>query len=154
MQRTSAYEGAARAVEHVQSCGVLQGLLADGQCFTPVQLQRGLAVQSSVRGEDAFAKNLRVLSCDVGGRKPSERLFREFLHAAAQQGIAPPQILHVGSRIDQDIAPARRCGMRTALFAGDKEALQVSVKQLKDPATRPDVLLTELAQVTEVISPP
>src|SRR5438128_635824 len=67
LQGTSAYEGAARAVEHVQSCGVLQGLLADGQCFTPMQLQRGLAAQSSVRVEDAFAKNLRVLSCDVGG---------------------------------------------------------------------------------------
>jgi hypothetical protein len=154
LQGTGAYEGAARAVEHVQSCGVLQGFLADAQCFTVAQLQRGLAAQSSVRVDDVFDKSLRVLSCDVGGRKPSERLYRQFVQAAAQHAIAPAQILHVGSRIDHDIAPARRCGMRTALFAGDKESLQASVKQLKDPATRPDVLLTELTQIIEIIAPP
>ena len=62
--------------------------------------------------------------------------------------------MHIGSRIVQDIAPARKCGMRTALFAGDSESLSATTKQLKDPATRPDVLLTELAQVIELIAPP
>lgn len=154
LQGTAAYPGAARAVEHAHSCGVKQGLLADAQCFTTVQLQRGLASQSAVRVQDAFDKNLRSLSCDIGGRKPSERLFKHFLQAAAQQGVAPPQILHIGSRIMEDIAPARKCGMRTALFAGDKESLQATTAQLKDAATRPDVLLTELSQVTDIIAPP
>ena len=154
LQGTGCYDGAARALEHIHSCGVKQGLIADAQCFTLVQLQRGLAAQSSVRVEEVFDKNVRALSHEVGGRKPSERLFRHALQAAAQQGVSPAQVLHIGSRIVQDIAPARKLGLRTALFAGDKDSLQASAQQLKDPATRPDVLITDLSQVTELIAPP
>jgi len=153
LQGTAAYEGAARALEHVHSCGLMQGLIADAQCFTIVQLQRGLAAQSSVRVDDAIDKKLRALSCEIGGRTPSERLFKHLLQAAGQQGISAGQILHIGSRIVEDIAPARRYGMRTALFAGDAESLSATAKQLKDAATRPDCLLTELTQITEIISP-
>ena len=87
----------------------------------------------------------------LSGKKPSERLFRHFLQSAQQQGVQPHEILHIGSRILQDLAPARRMGMRTALFAGDKESLQAKPEQVKDPATRPDVLLTELAQIAEIV---
>ena len=153
LQGTAAYPGAARALEHIQSCGVKQGVIADAQCFTLVQLQRGLAAQASVRLDDIFDRNLRALSCEVGGKKPSERLFKPVLQAAAAAGISPGQILHIGSRIVQDISPARKCGMRTALFAGDKDSLQASAHQLKDAGSRPDALLTELAQVTELIAP-
>jgi len=153
LQGTAAYEGAARALEHVRSCGITQGLAADAQCFTLVQLQRGLAAQSAVRVDDVFDKNLRALSCDVGGKKPSPRLFERLVQAAAKLGVAPAQMLHVGSRIVEDIAPARKCGMRTALFAGDKESLQATTAQLKDSATRPDALLTELTQISEIVAP-
>jgi HAD-hyrolase-like len=153
LQGTAACSGAARTLEHIHSCGVLQGLIADTQCFTLAQLQRGLAAQSSVCVDDVIGMNLRALSHEIGGRKPSERLFKHLLQAAGQQRISPAQVLHIGSRIVEDIAPARRCGMRTALFAGDAESLSATAKQLKDAATRPDALLTELAQVSEMISP-
>src|SRR5439155_5173884 len=42
LQGTSCYPGAAEALRTVQEAGLVQGLLADGQFFTPVQLQRGL----------------------------------------------------------------------------------------------------------------
>ena len=85
------------------------------------------------------------------GRKPSERLFRQALTALNEKGIAPAEVLHVGSRVMLDLVPARRLGMRTALFAGDRASLQATPEQLKDPAGRPDVLLTELAQIAEVV---
>ena len=66
--------------------------------------------------------------------------------------MQPAQVLHVGSRITQDIAPARRLGLRTALFAGDRASLQATAEQLKDPTNRPDVMLTELTQIADVIS--
>jgi FMN phosphatase YigB (HAD superfamily) len=153
LQGTACYDNAARALQHVRSCGIKQGLLADAQCFTLVQLQRGITAQSSARLDDLFEPALRSLSHEVGGRKPSERLFKHFVQAAAAQGVGPAQILHVGSRIEQDIAPARKAGMRTALFAGDKESLSASADQLKDPATKPDALLTDLGQVVEMLVP-
>ena len=55
------------------------------------------------------------------------------------------------SRLPQDVAPARKLGMKTGLFAGDKTSLQASAEQLKDPASRPDVMLTELSQIADVV---
>jgi FMN phosphatase YigB (HAD superfamily) len=152
LQGTACYGGAASAMRHVRDRGLAQGLLADGQCFTAVQLQRGLDAQGGGKLEDLLDDSLVVLSCDVRGRKPSERLFRQALQALAERGIEPGEVLHVGSRLALDLVPAKRLGMRTALFAGDKASLQATPEQLKEPASRPDVLLTELDQITEVIA--
>jgi FMN phosphatase YigB (HAD superfamily) len=152
LQGTRAYPGLAEAVRKVAGKGIAQGLLADGQCFTPVQVQRVLAGHDSEANvAEWMDPSLLVFSYEVRGRKPSERLFRHFLSALGPQEISPDQVLHVGSRLAQDIVPARRLGMRTALFAGDRASLQATAEQLKEPASRPDVLFTELLQIAEVV---
>jgi FMN phosphatase YigB (HAD superfamily) len=152
LQGTAAYPGAADALRHVHNGGLPQGLLADGQCFTTVQLQRGLAAQSAdVQLDELIDPELRSLSYEVRARKPSERLFRHSLSALAQRGITSDQVLHVGSRLSQDIIPAKRLGMKTALFAGDRGSLVATPEQLKELPSRPDVLLTELAQIADVV---
>jgi FMN phosphatase YigB (HAD superfamily) len=142
LQGTVCYKHAAEALRLVAEKGVKQGLLADGQCFTRVQLQRGLA---------ALDKDLIFLSYETRGRKPSERLFRHAINALAQQGLEPREVLHVGTSISRDLVPARRFGMRTALFARDRTSLQVSTEQLNQPASRPDVLVTRLSQIADVL---
>jgi FMN phosphatase YigB (HAD superfamily) len=152
LQATACYDEAAVALRHVARKKLKQGLLADGQCFTRVQLQRGLAAQDSEAVLDKLLdKDLIVLSHQVRGRKPSERLFRQAVNALNQQGIAPNQVLHVGTSIQRDLVMARRLGMRTALFAGDRTSLQATAEQLKESAIRPDVMLTELSQIAEII---
>ena len=152
LQGTACYDGAAAALRAVKDAGLAQGLLADGQCFTRVQLQRGLSRQEdAAKLDQLFDPDLCVLSCDVRGKKPSERLFKQALTALNRRGIAPGHVLHVGTRMQQDIIPARRMGLRTALFAGDREALQATPEQLKDVNARPDVMLTELEQICDVI---
>lgn len=154
IQGTRCQEGAARAIEHIHSCGLRQGLIADGQCFSTVQLQRGLRDQGCSQAlDDLVPTELRALSHELRGRKPSERLFKHFLAASSLKGTAPGEILHIGSRIDADIVPAKKLGFRTALFAGDKESLEATPEQLKDPDTRPDALLTDLTQVVDMITP-
>ncbi len=93
----------------------------------------------------------RWLSYEIRGRKPSERLFRQALTALADRGIQAGEVLHVGSRLALDLQPARRLGMRTALFAGDKGSLAATGDQLKDDNRRPDVMLTELSQIADVV---
>lgn len=152
LQGTACYPGAAEALRAVADAGCVSGLLGDGQCFTPVQLARGLAAQEDDFALDEFVPaDRRFLSHEVRAKKPSERLFRTALDRLRQQGYAPAQILHVGSRMRQDLIPARKLGLRTALFAGDKASLQATPEQVKEPASRPDVLLTELNQIAEVI---
>jgi hypothetical protein len=152
LQGTSCYDGAVEALRHVTSCGLVQGLLGDGQCFTATQLQRGLAKQDESAKLDELAGDTeRWLSYEIRGRKPSERLFRHALSALADRGVQPGEVLHVGSRLTLDLLPARRLGMRTALFAGDRGSLVVTGVQLKDDSRRPDVMLTDLRQIADVV---
>jgi hypothetical protein len=152
LQGTACYPGAVTALRHVAARGLAQGLLADAQCFTLVQLQRGLAEQDpAIALDELVDPRLRVLSYEVRARKPSERLFRTALEVLGERGIEPGQVLHIGSRMTQDLIPSRRLGMRTGLFAGDKASLQATPRQLKDAASRPDILLTELDQIAEVV---
>jgi FMN phosphatase YigB (HAD superfamily) len=152
LQATAGQPEAATALKLVADLGLRQGLLADGQCFTPVQLSRAFKVQDrSVSMDELLPPPLRVLSCEVKVRKPSETLFRHAVAALLAAGIRPEQTLHVGNKLARDIAPARRTGMKTALYAGDKASLDATPEMLKDPAYRPDVLLTELGQIAQVI---
>jgi FMN phosphatase YigB (HAD superfamily) len=152
IQGTGCYDGAAEALEAVSSRGIKQGLLADAQCFTVAQLTRGLKAQNERADVSRWLPgSLRVLSFDHKAKKPSETLWQAAIKSLAAQGVSPAETLHVGSSIARDIAPAKKHGFRTALFAGDKGSLQATPDQLKDAATRPDAMITELAQVAELL---
>jgi FMN phosphatase YigB (HAD superfamily) len=153
LQGTACYAGAAQALKGVKQTGLTQGLLGNGQCFTVMQLERGLARQDAALAlDEVISPELRVLSSEARARKPSERLFRQMLGLLAQRNIVPAEVLHIGSRITQDLVPARRLGMKTGLFAGDKGSIQATAEQLKEPASRPDVLLTQLDQIADIIA--
>jgi FMN phosphatase YigB (HAD superfamily) len=151
IQGTGAYPGAVDALRLTADRGIVQGLLGDGQCFTCGQLQKCLKQQDPGFSLDAvIPPALRIISSEKKARKPSETLFRLAAQAAESKNIDPDEILHVGSSLVRDIAPAKKYGFRTALFAGDKNSLAATPDQLKDAAFRPDVLLTELPQILEV----
>lgn len=153
IQGAGAYPGAAETVRAIASGARQQGLLADGQCFTVGQLQRCLKQQDPELDVNAvFPPPLRFISADRKARKPSDTLFKAAIQALGEKGVRPGEILHVGSSLTRDIGPAKKHGFRTALFAGDKASLAATPEQLKDPAFRPDVMLTELPQVLEVIA--
>ena len=148
LQGTGCYEGAANLLGQLEQQSIAQGLLADGQCFTVVQLARGLTKQDETSNvEKLFPSAQRFLSFSQKGRKPSDALFGSAIEALGEKGYEANEILHVGSNLTRDIAPAKKWGMKTALFAGDRASLAATAEQLKDPQYRPDALLTELAQV-------
>ncbi|HJZ92905.1 MAG TPA: HAD hydrolase-like protein, partial [Gemmataceae bacterium] len=89
----------------------------------------------------------RVVSYSSRARKPSDTIFTAAVEAMGALGIEPEQILHVGSSLTRDVGPAKKWGMRTALFAGDRGSLAATPDQLNDPQYRPDALLTDLGQV-------
>ena len=155
LQAVATYPGAATALRYVAELGLRQGLLGNGQSFTAAQLQHALTTQDPEFDLDAAAEpGLRSFSYEVRGKQPSERLFRHALAGFAERGIPANQVLHIGSRVAHDIVPARRLGMKTGLFAGDRASLQATPEQLKDAASRPDVMLTELTQITEIVRSP
>src|SRR5262245_30571984 len=80
LQGTAAGRGAAEALTELKSMNIWQGLLADAQVFTPVQLQRGLTQQDPLCVLDfCIPRSRRVLSHELRARKPSEKLYKEMM---------------------------------------------------------------------------
>lgn len=58
--------------------------------------------------------SLRVISSELGWRKPHAEFFRNLLHRV---GASPERVLMVGDDYDRDILPARAAGMRAGWYA-------------------------------------
>jgi FMN phosphatase YigB (HAD superfamily) len=152
LQGINCHVGAALAMRHLNAKGVLQGVMGNGQCFTMGQLKRCLKLQDpSSEPEKWLEPSLSVFSYEVRSRKPSDRLFRKLLGATAEKGLKPEEVLHIGARVGLNVVPAKRLGMKAGLFAGDRASLEANPKQMEAPVSRPDVLLTELTQIVEVV---
>ena len=139
---------ALRVVKEIAAAGLQQGLLAESQPFTLAQLLQGLEGQGRLPPlSEVFAPGCLVLTHELGVRKPSVSLFRHSRERFAELNVEPEQILYVSSRLADDLAVAKQFGFRTALFAGDKLSLKASAAECKDPALKPDRLLTKLDQI-------
>ena len=151
LQGIEASEDALQGLRTLQSGGLKQALLADAQPFTIIQLIRSLEQQGTMPDQGLFAPALSTYSCVEGVRKPSKTLYLRAVDRFVKLGIQPDQILHVSSRVREDLAIAKSLGMRTALYAAEKLGLQAAPEDLKDPSTKPDRLVTSVSQVREIV---
>ncbi len=152
LQGANAYPGAVETISELASRGMLQGLLGNGQCFTAPQLVWALENQKPCDPGPWFCKDLCVLSAMVGARKPSANIFQTAAEAIKKRGLVPEQVLHVGSKLQEDLVGAKKVGFKTAIFLGDKASSQVEAADLKNQETRPDALITEYPQLLSLIS--
>ncbi|MDG1896472.1 MAG: HAD family hydrolase [Fuerstiella sp.] len=152
LQATEARAGAARAMTDLAEVGVTQGLLADGQSFTFVQLVHALKKQGLVKPiHEIIRTDATLLSHQMAIRKPSQSLFQRAVEQLEVMGVAPEQALHVSCRLPTDLAPAKAVGMKTALLVSEKTGLEAPADLIKDPQSRPDRLLTDITQITSVV---
>jgi len=152
LQATEARAGAFRAITDLAEFGIRQGVLADGQVFTMLQISRGLVDQGlSVPIYELFPATHNLLSYRMGVRKPSRSLFHQAIDQLQSSGVEASEILHVSCRLETDLIPAKEAGMKTALLASEKTGLEAPVEFIKDPQTRPDRLLTDITQITSVV---
>lgn len=153
LQGVCAQLNAADTVQWLKDKKYWQGLLADGQSFTGVQLQRCLYDQNpQVYVDTCIPPINRVLSYTVRGRKPSDRLYREMVLKLRSAGITPEETLHVGCDLGNDLQPARKHGFITCLYTGDHKALKAPPELVADKNARPMVMITDLAQIPEMLS--
>ena len=153
MQGTGCYKNALGILKHVNKMGLTQGLLADAQPFTVFQLLRNLAETGRLPPvEQLFDLDLLTLSFQDGARKPSRSLFSNCVVRCQAAGVDADQILYVSSRLDDDLAIAKKHGMKTVLFAGDEASLSAKKADIMDPTIKPDRLITELRQLANIIA--
>lgn len=152
LQATIARPGALEAITELAERGVLQGVFADGQPFTLLQLTRDLQRQGLSKAiYEFFPAGRNLLSWKMGIRKPSQSLYQQAIMQLQDSGVQPHEILHISCRLQTDLVPAKAAGLKTALLAAEKTGLEAASKFIKDPQTRPDRLLTEMSQITAII---
>ncbi|HTI49840.1 MAG TPA: HAD family hydrolase [Planctomycetaceae bacterium] len=152
LQGVRAAPHALEALLHVREAGCRQGIIGDGQVFTLVQLLRGLRGDKPVPPlTKLFSAGCVSLSYQFGVRQPAETLFRACLANLARHQIASREVLHVASRLKEELVPAKRLGMKTALYAGDNRSLEATAAEINDPHLRPDRILTDLKQIRQIV---
>lgn len=106
--------------------------------------QKGIRVLLRSLGWDKQFE-VNMISDDIGIWKPDIRIFQMALEEAR---CPPSQAVMVGDRIDNDVSPAKRLGMKTVRYKWGVFGRQV-------PATeeeRPDSEVSSLAEVPGIIS--
>src|SRR5262249_54142224 len=111
LQGLEAEEGALDALRSLSQSGVRLAGLADGQGFTPIQMLRAFQGQGTLRSlDELFDPALNTISVREGIRKPSKTLYQRALDRFRQLGIGASQVLHVGTRLRDDLAIAKSAG--------------------------------------------
>lgn len=152
LQAVAPVPDAAATLEALAATGMPLGLVSNGQCFSETQLIRGLRSQGFVGTlHDLFPRGAASLSWKAGARQPAPSLFRPILDAWRRLDIAPKQILYVSSRLNDELAVARKLGLRTALACVDASGLQATKDDVRSPDLRPDRILTALPQVRQMV---
>lgn len=81
----------------------------------------------------------------TGLRKPDPRAFTT---ACVALGVAPPEAIMVGDRIDIDIVPAKALGMSAILFRSGRHRKQ----RPRSPAEEPDAVVTDVRELEAAIA--
>jgi hypothetical protein len=153
LQGVEAAPHARDALQVVADSPIKQSLLADAQPFTLVQMLRELQVQGTLPPLGALlGLGCMALSFQEGLKMPSPSLYKLCVERFEDEGISPHEVLHVSSRLPNDLAVAKQVGMRTALYAADMTSLKATKADIKDPQMRPDRLLTDLIQIRDILS--
>ena len=141
--------GLEETLDAIRISGRPLGIVSNAQFFTPLLFQAFLRKPPEVLG---FDRSLLLYSFDRLEAKPSDFLF-EVLAAELErsQGIAPADAIYVGNDIRNDIAPAARCGFRTALFAGDARSLRRRREIPELAGIEPDLVITDLRQLPALL---
>ncbi|MCC5846469.1 MAG: HAD hydrolase-like protein [Verrucomicrobia bacterium] len=139
--------GLIHALEQLQAGGVTLGIVSNAQVFTPCLFS---ALAGHGLADLGFSPGHCVWSWRLQEAKPSPRLYEILLESL--EGMAPHECLYVGNDMRNDIAPAAKVGMRTALFAGDARSLRLREGDPLVGEIQPDVVVTALSQIPGVFS--
>ncbi|GAG14472.1 unnamed protein product, partial [marine sediment metagenome] len=108
LQGIEAAPNALNALAAVADANLTQGLLAEAQSFTIVQMLRALRAQGTLPPLGSlFALDTLTLSFQEGVGKPSPSLYRSSLEQFRSHGISPSEVLYVGNRLSDDLAIAK-----------------------------------------------
>lgn len=120
------------------------GIISNAQFYTPLTF-RALTGQNPE--EMGFDPALLLWSYKEGVKKPSLAFYRRFTRQLKKREYGPGEVLYVGNDIRRDVAPARKLGMKTALYAGDRRSLRHEPGEPEREPFKADLIVTALPQL-------
>jgi putative hydrolase of the HAD superfamily len=141
----------ARCLAGLARGGMLLGIISNAQFFT-VELFPAFLGQRAE--EVGFDPNLQYYSYRYLRAKPGGFLYQQARDDLSARGVDSGQIVYVGNDMLNDILPAKECGFRTALFAGDARSLRLRSDDPRVRGVAPDVVLTDLGQLWQCLRLP
>ena len=105
------HKGVGQTLAAARQRGLLLGIASNSQAYTLRELQEALrAVELDL---DIFDREARFWSFANGFSKPDPHVFQMLTARLEARGIAAAEILMVGDRLDNDMAPAQLFGWQT-----------------------------------------
>ena len=123
----------------VKAMGLRIGLISNTGMTPGSTFRRYLDQQGMLKYFDTL-----TFSDEVKLAKPSDEIFLLTLRSL---GADPPETVHVGDHVQNDVVGAKRCGLKTVWITGFYENENPS-----DPDTMPDVTVDGLAEVVPAIA--
>jgi putative hydrolase of the HAD superfamily len=138
----------------LKNSGKHLGIISNAQFYSPIQLNYFLEGKiGATGGVEHFDQDLLVFSYLHQKAKPDFSLFDRLLTSLKNNyEILPNESVYVGNDMFKDIFPARHCGMKTVLFAGDQRSLRLREDRPEVSGLIPDAIITELWQLPGILS--
>lgn len=127
------------------------GIVSNAQFYTPLAFE---PLSGHSLADWQFIDSLCHWSYQLRQAKPGTQLYENCRDSAQSLGLHPEEILYVGNDMRNDVWPASMVGFKTALFAGDKRSLRLRNDDPRVTEVIPDVVLTDLIQIANVIGIP
>lgn len=144
--------GLAETLGAIREAGLALGIVSNAQFYTLHLFPAFLDGQELP--DLGFDDELQVYSFRMREGKPSRHLYEVLAEKLAAKGLTPQEILYVGNDMRNDIWPAQEVGFRTAFFAGDERSLRWRKDDPRVEGVVPDLVVTDLRQLLEVIEKP
>ena len=139
-------------IRRLASAGVEVGIVSNAQFYTPVILNHFLYdIAKEGPTVAPFQPDLSIYSYQYLRGKPDVALYENLLPGLAKHGLAPKEVMFVGNDMLKDMYCATELGMQTAFFAGDKRAYRLHGEDERTSHLKPDVVITELNHLLEVL---
>lgn len=133
--------------------GIPIGIVSNAQFYTPIIMNYFLSGDFSSSQEiGIFDPDLCVYSYRELRAKPDTMLFTKIIRNLDRKyNIKPGEALFVGNDMLKDIFTAKKSGLRTALFSGDKRSLRIREGDSRVKGIFPDFFINDLRQILDII---
>lgn len=145
--------GMKRVLKKLTQMDIPLGIVSNAQAYTIIILNYFTTDNIEEKEELTwFDPDLTVYSYKFLKAKPDNTLFIPIVNTLKKKyNIKPENTLFIGNDMMNDIYPAQRVGMKTALFAGDQRSLRLRENNDLIKGIKPDFILTDLSQIFNLL---